>query len=93
MKTQGITTFTSMQNTCTGMLPDYFHTNLSHRILKSMGGKCSAGDPADFFNEVCLKSPFAPKSPNGDFSKLLIFSVLPFGLGVKTIKISILGAF
>ncbi len=86
MKTQGRTTFASIQNTYAGMLSDYFHTNLSPRILKSTGGNCSAGDPADFFNEVSQKSPFAPKSPNGDFSKLLIFSVLPFGLGVKTLK-------
>jgi len=43
--------------------------------------------------ESNLKSPFAPKSPNGDFYKLLIFSVLPFGSGLKTIKISSLGAF
>jgi hypothetical protein len=53
-----------------------------------------------FVIEFSLKSPFAPKSPNGDFFKLLIFSVLPFsvripleGSGVKTIKISSLRAF
>jgi len=40
-----------------------------------------------------LKSPFTPKSPKGDFPKLLIFSVLPLGLGAKMIKISSLEAF
>jgi hypothetical protein len=40
-----------------------------------------------------LKSSFTPKSPKGDFPKLLIFSVLPLGLGAKTIKISSLEAF
>jgi hypothetical protein len=44
-------------------------------------------------DESSLKSLFTPKSPKGDFFKLLIFSVLPLGLGVKTIKISSLGAF
>ncbi len=43
--------------------------------------------------EFSLKSLFTPGIPKGDFSKLLIFSVLPLGSGVKTIKISSLGAF
>jgi hypothetical protein len=44
-------------------------------------------------NVPSLKSSFTPKSPKGDFPKLLIFSVLPLGLGAKTIKISSLEAF
>jgi hypothetical protein len=47
----------------------------------------------EIINVPCLKSSFTPKSPKGDFPKLLIFSVLPLGLGAKTIKISSLEAF
>jgi hypothetical protein len=35
-----------------------------------------------FKEEHSLKSPFDPKSPEGDFFKLLIFSVLPFPEGI-----------
>ncbi len=50
-------------------------------------------NPDKKINVPSLKSSFTPKSPKGDFPKLLIFSVLPLGLGAKTIKISSLEAF
>ncbi len=43
--------------------------------------------------ECSLKSLLTPKSPKGDFFKLLIFSSSPLGVRVKMVKISSLKAF
>ncbi|MDI3520149.1 MAG: hypothetical protein PWQ17_763 [Anaerophaga sp.] len=43
--------------------------------------------------EPGIKSLLTPKSPKGDFFKLLIFSSSPLGAGVEMVKICSLKAF
>ncbi|GET28403.1 hypothetical protein SD074_06050 [Prolixibacter sp. SD074] len=48
---------------------------------------------AETYHESGLKSLVTPKSPKGDFFKLLIFGNSPLGLGVKMVTISSSKAF